>query len=440
MLGMELITATAPSALDVLAATEVVDRWEDLGLDQVGDDRLLDLAASMVAVPLDAPPTSFTLHAPLELLARRRLLGLVDPDRRRAVRQRMAWVAATYRDAGPAVGPAPLGRFGDADAASAALVTSIDAGDLDGVDAAVAWLAERASLDDVLALGDALVPRLAAAGHAPIALLLLARVAPRSRAALGLLRPLVRVLADQPTWRVGWIDDRSWSEGPADVDGLALAVASVPRLGVPGSDFVYPLVHQVDAGGQAAEAIAPHLGEGIDVAAAGRSLVRVAARSMLHDDPAAAPYGWTHCLTLPQAAMSVARRSPDPLPVLAVAATYVVAFRAAQGRSPRPDAVLADEPPEPPTVGPLEALDAEPQVAAAAAWHAADDERPTLVAELAARAGAHPDAHLAKYVLACVDAAADDPGYQRLFVAAAASLVARWGPIPADDPLAERSS
>jgi hypothetical protein len=210
----------------------------------------------------------------------------------------------------------------------------------------------------------------------------------------------------------------------------------VPHLGLPGSDFVFPLVHQVDAGGVAAEAIAPHLGEGIDVAAAGRALLRVAARSMLHDDPAAAPYGWTHCLTLPQAAAAVARRSVDPVPALAVAATYVAAFRAAQGRGPLPDAAMADEPPPVPGAGWREALDAEPPVAAAAAWHAPAEERRALVAELAARAGTHPDAHLAKYVLACLDAAADDPVAVRLFLAAAAALVARWGPVPADDLLA----
>lgn len=436
MPGMELITAATPSGLDALDPTEVVDRWEAIGLDRLSDDRLLDLAAEVVATPLDQPPSSFTLHAPLELLARRGLLGLVGPERRRAVRQRMAWVAATYREAGPVAAPV-VGTptvAGAADAASM-LVSAADAGDVGGVDAAAGFLAAHGALDDLLGLGDVLVPRLAAAGHAPIALHLLARVAPRSRAVLGLVRPLVRVLADQPTWRVEWIDDRPWGPGPGSPDALERAVAEVPALGLPGSDFVYPLVHQVDAGGMAAGAVAPVLGEQIDVAAAGRGLLRVAARSMLHGDPAAAPYGWTHCLTLPQAAMTVARRSADPLPTLAVAATYVVAFRAAQGHGPLPGEAMADELPEPPGADPIEALDGGPPVAAAAAWHAPTGRIPSLVAELAARAGTHPDAHLAKYVMACLDAAADDPAAARLFLAAAASLVSRWGPVPADDPL-----
>jgi hypothetical protein len=49
-----------------------------------------------------------------------------------------------------------------------------------------------------------------------------------------------------------------------------------------------------------------------------------------------------------------------------------------------------------------------------------------LVPELAARAGAHEDAHLAKYTLACFSAAANDNAERRLYLSAAAYLSALW--------------
>ena len=73
-----------------------------------------------------------------------------------------------------------------------------------------------------------------------------------------------------------------------------------------------------------------------------------------------------------------------------------------------------------------DALASDPATAASAAFHATGEQLDALVPELAARAGAHEDAHLAKYTLACVDAAGTDPAYRRVYLAAAASLSAWW--------------
>ena len=54
---------------------------------------------------------------------------------------------------------------------------------------------------------------------------------------------------------------------------------------------------------------------------------------MLQDDPAHAPYGWTHCLTLAQAAAIWPPATDNPLRAVAVAATHVVGFRAALGHA-----------------------------------------------------------------------------------------------------------
>ncbi len=146
---------------------------------------------------------------------------------------------------------------------------------------------------------------------------------------------------------------------------------------------------------------------------------------MLQDDPTYAPYGWTHCLTLAQAAIGVRHRLADPVAGAAVAATYVVAFRAAEGAH----AIEIDWEPEPNDIAPLDALAAEPAVAAGAVFHASADALDDIVPELAARAGSHDDAHVAKYTLACFDAAAADPVRRRLFLAAAAYLGAWWAQV-----------
>ena len=69
-------------------------------------------------------------------------------------------------------------------------------------------------------------------------------------------------------------------------------------------------------------------------------------------------------------------------------------------------------------------------------WHAAPDDLAAITARLATAAAVHPDAHLAKYTLACFDAAHADPPATQLFLAAAAFLGAWWAQRPlTDDPL-----
>ena len=179
-------------------------------------------------------------------------------------------------------------------------------------------------------------------------------------------------------------------------------------------------MHQVDSGGQARDIIAASLPS--DLAAAGNVIRHVAAASMLQDDPAFAPYGWTHCLTLPQAVLGISPWLENATAAAAIAATYVVGFRAAESSR---DIDLHWEP-ERAAVDPIEALGSDPRTAAGAVFQAADDTLDAIVAELAARAAAHEDAHLAKYTLACFDAGVTAPEDRRIFLAAAASLGAWW--------------
>lgn len=362
------------------------DTTDDLA--DLSDDALFERAATIVAQPTQDAADSFRLHAPLELLARRALLDRVDPARRGLARDRIMWVADTYARSG-----APL---------------------------AGAW--DPQPEPD----RDAVVASLAAAGHASIYFSLLPHAAPDSPAAAAMLQPLARELSRYPDWNVQWVDAESPTADDADGDGdahtLERALLATPKLGLPGSDFIFPIVHQVDAGGVAENVIRPVLGRGRDLAGAANAIARVAAWSMLQDDPAHAPYGWTHCLTLPQAICRISTTTRNPGRALAIAATHVVGFRAALSNT----TVVDRYEPEPVSVSALAALDTSPQTAGAAVWHAPASAIPAITTELATRAALHHDAHVVKYTLACFDAAHDDPEHARLFLSAAAYLHGWW--------------
>jgi hypothetical protein len=404
----------------------------DKKLAALSDADLAEAVAAQIARPKVAEADSFVLHAPLELLARTALLPYVRPAARDAARSRLAWLGETYAQAGAAIDdPAPARAWDRPADALAALGRAIDAGELDDADAAAGWLAgAMAPADLARALADQVVPLLGAAAHGAIFLYNLPRIAPRSRTAARMLRGLARELAREHAWRLTWQRQRapeaSTSAGHAARGHAAAELLERLRRprspGEPVSPFIYPTMSLVERSGLAAELLHGPT-RSLEVAEASRLLARVAAWSMLQDDPEHAPYGWSHCLTMPQATLGIAHACADPGEAIAVAATYVLGFRATLGK------VAVDplwRPLEPPGADPLEALSGSPNAAAAAAWHAPGDARPGLVAALAARAATHQDAHLAKYTLACFDAAAADPEASRLYLAAAAYLGGWW--------------
>jgi hypothetical protein len=386
------------------------------------DAELSDGVAARLARPKVAAADSFILHAPLEGLARTALLPMVEPDVRDEARARLAWVGETYTAAGEELAPAAPRAYDGVEVATAHLVAAIDAGDLDDADASAAWLAEAVTPVELAALlADDVIPRLSAAAHGSIFLYHLPRVAPRSPAASRALRGLVRELARHPDWRLQWHEQRPRHAGEG-VD-LVAALRRPRSPGDPGSDFIFPTMALVEGSGLAAEVLDGPT-RSTHVRRARRDLLRVAAASMLQDDPAYAPYGWSHCLTMPQAVLGLAEvGAAEPGAAIAVAATFVLGFRATQGSA---DVDLERTPGPPPPGDPVEALGGIPAEAASAAFHAPDEQVPAVLARLASRAAVHEDAHLAKYTLACVDAMRADPEARRLFLAAAASLGAWW--------------
>src|SRR5690606_28756318 len=288
---------------------------------------------------------------------------------------------------------------------AAALRAALDRGDLDAADDAACRAVAGCSADELArALADELVPHLGAAGHAPIFLDQLRRVAPSSLPfALG-LRSLVRELARESDARLTWQSARTANRAGSGED-LTDVLLGPPSPGTPESPFIIPTMSLVERSGLAADLLDGPT-RSLDPARASRALARVAAWSMLQDDPESAPSGCSHCLTMPQAVLALAPVCRDPEAAVAVAATYVLGFRATLGR------VVLDPAWEPrrPANGPsCKALTRSPADAAAAVWHAPENEIPQLVRALATRAALHPDAHLAKYTVACLDAARADP-------------------------------
>lgn len=394
---------------------EVVDRWGQRELDVCTDAELVAHAVELLSVPHHEPADSFALHAPLELMARAELLGSVSPEIRTQARQRIAWVACTWANQGTPIDEPSRRATGDPiDALRDALRT----GDGGLADQALLTLTRTATQDEIAGeLTNLVLAHLGGAAHAPIFLELLPRL--RSGAAHPLLmaRTLLGDLTRHPDWTLGWIDQPRLPHSGEIT--LTERLVAPPSPGDPGSNFIQPVMSLVDRTGLATELLAD-VTVGLSVTEARRELLRVAAHSMLQDDPASSPYGWTHCLTMPQAALAIA--GDDPQRFIDVAATYVLGFRSTQSTC----ALAVDWEPEPPPahrgVGVL--IEHGAADAAALMWHATDQRG--FVRQLVDHAAIHEDAHLAKYTLACIDAAGHDPEAAQLYLAAAASLGGWW--------------
>lgn len=145
---------------------------------------------------------------------------------------------------------------------------------------------------------------------------------------------------------------------------------------------------------------------------------------MLQHDATFAKFGWSHCLTLPQAACGLSSLNLDRKLALAATLVWTTAYRSVLsdrdldfGWAPAP---LAGSP------SLTEALETSPTAAAARVWHAEPAERPLVKQALATRASIRTDQHLIKYTRACLDMISFDPEYEHLYLAAAAHLCGLW--------------
>jgi hypothetical protein len=398
--------------------------WSESPLSQVRDATLASAVAAAIAAPKLEADSSFLTHAPLELAARFRLLPMIAPAARDQARRRIAAIAGDYARAGAEVETAP-GSFSDAAAALAFLKRALAKGDADGADAALLYLIPQipaAALS--AALAEDMLPMLGAAAHAPILLADLPLLDRDLDGAGSLLRAPVSMIAKMAEARLSWHARANDEAFPGDAEQELFDRLRAPPRVFSSSVYIAPTMLAVEADGYAARMLGD-VSAAISVEAAARAILRIAALSMLQDDPASAPYGWTHALTMPLGVFGCMDFIENRRAAIRVAATYALGFRATLGK-----ARLDDAPPARPRTA--EIFHVEPIAAAGAVYHADDARLPAIKSALATRAAAHADAHLTKYTLACFDAAARDAGAERLYLAAAAYLGAWWDAHPGE--------
>lgn len=408
--------------LSVADAPAAGDHWARSPLSTLADSALIEAVASAITPPKRDAESSFLTHAPLELAARAALLPMVAPDARDKVRRRIAAIAAQYAREGDEIDET-VRDFGDAGAAIAALRSAMREGDIAVADAALVYLSPRVSplgLRRMIAAD--VIPMLSAAAHVPIFLAEMLRLDARLAGVNSMLRAPMRKLTRFSQFRLTWHERVAAGFAIAN-DGEALfeALSAPPAVYSP-SNYIAPTMQAVEADGYA-EGILGEATAGLSVEAARRTLLRIGALSMLQDDPAHAPYGWSHALTMPQGVIECADGVEDKAMAVRIAATHVLGFRATIGKG-----TIRNEPPPRPKSD--EITNVAPIEAAGAVYHASENRIRAIKTSLASRAAAHRDAHLAKYTLACFDAAVRDQGAGRLFLAAAAYLGAWWDQNP----------
>jgi hypothetical protein len=387
--------------IEVFEAPKPNDAWADCPLAGASDAVLIQAVAAAIATPKARIDSSFLLHAPLELLARAWLLPHVPPYRRADARRRIAEIAPRYAVEGLEIESNPK-AYPTTDTALSELYVALHAGDADAVDSALLFLTPKITIERFRrTLAEPILPLLGAAGHAPVLLMLLQGTAGRFPGSGALLRSPLRALALETQRRLTWIESAGASDGTMTrPPTLFDCLAAPPRVETPSNSIASTML-AIERDGYAARILAAAT-NGVTVPAAGRILLRVAALSMLLDDPVHAPYGWTHCFTLPQAILSLADVAADVTRAIRIASTYSLGFRATLGGVRLP----SDKP--------------------AAVFAAGADQRRSIRTQLVERAAVHADAHLAKYTMACLTAADSDPQESALYLAAAAYLGDWW--------------
>ncbi len=415
--------------LSGIAPDRIVDSYQKRKLDSLSDAELLGAAVQVIGKPkleLD----SFLVHAPLEVMARHSLLPLVSPGDRDLARIQIVATAAHY-EAESETAPVPGRKLApmSAAAAMAELRRALQEGDVELADVLCVRLAKDCGLGSMLdSIADVSLRTLTGAAHTHIGLMLMARIWNEvGPAALNLARAGLRMIAQAPQLNLRPVTRHITLQ---DLEKeLEARLRKVPAL--PGGSLsrgVHGIIQAAEEAGLADGVIGDALlssedREGCENAL--RTVCRISAYSMLADKQEHAKYGWTHCLTMPQAAWALTRfLSARSFIAQAAhsAATWVIGIRAALGNG---NLNLSPEL-QPAAMELSEALVHSPAAAASMAWFASAEQRPEVVRTLATEAAIRNDAHLVKYAFACLDAAGQDPSHAHLFHAAAAYLCSIW--------------
>ncbi len=413
----------------------VVDGYKDRALGELSDAEIFDQVCRIVARPPVRGLTSFTLHAPLEVMARYGLMRLVDPSDRELARLQMVASASVYdHHVDPMPAPTRVYSFPDPARAGEELASTFTSRDADGTEALVLSVASQFGIKSLVnLLTPFALPTLTGASHSHIGLWLLLR---HSEAAGGedasLLRAAVRALAADPTAQMTSFQGMS-IEGtqrletpPEQLCKEILDKLANPAKGTLRGESIRELVEAGEKTGNVDALFGDFIRHDLrlpQIDAAFGAVLRVSAHSMLQHDLEQTKFGWSHCLTLPQSAFGLSSVTTDRKLALAAALVWITAYRSVLSDR----ALDLDWHPQPiKDASLLEALQTSPSAAASRVWHASDGEISAIRRILATEASIRNDTHLVKYTRACLDMGTFDPEHVRLYLAAAAHLCAVW--------------
>ena len=414
----------------------LVDQYTSRKLDKVSDGGLYRQAVAIISRPQAKCTKSFTLHAPLELMARFGLLSYVDPTQRSLARLQMVASASAY-ESGVQVATAPskVNPFPSLASAKTEFTNAFRAADADGLEALVLQIAAQFGTASLVQLLTPLaLPTLTGASHSHIGLWLLIRHARAGDSGdASLLRAAVRRIAADPSAQLSSFSGMAISgskpldRSPTLIEQDILNKLSRPSRGERSGRGLRALFEAGEQTGNAdtlfGEFIRHDLNHG-QMDAAFRAVMRVCAHSMLQDRQSQSKFGWSHCLTLPQAACGLSSLNIDRKLALAATLVWITSYRSVLSKK---DLDFSWTPPKPsPELTFQDALNESPEVAGAKVWHAKPEEIPNIVQTLATQASIRNDQHLVKYTRACFDMGSFDPSFRQLYLASAAHLCALW--------------
>lgn len=357
--------------------------------------------------------SSLEIHAPLEVMARYLLLPLVDSRRRQAAKRNLAQAAKAFADVAT---PPPA----EADERKGESTRD----DL----AAAPWPTVARALGDAMcqpqariSLATRILQQVGGAGHGQILLhhLLDADLHVR-RKLLPHMQMFIRAFAEDPGTERGAVIpqlQRMLHASPGAIDEF---LSGIPRSSV---ETPHTGIRRVMALGQnvAVPDIDSAAGR-VPFAAAGDACV-AAARMML-TAKTDMEYGWSHCLTLSEAAWGFVDRGDDTGAIVAL--SYVTGFVSALGFPGWPTVAPAATMKGHGIAALRRALASRSPEDAVAICLGEFEERDAAWCEIASQASAMEDAHLVKYVYAALKSASRKPEAEAIFLAAATRLLARW--------------
>ena len=356
--------------------------------------------------------SSLEIHASLEVMARYLLLPMVDSRRRQGARRNLAQAARAFAEVAT---PPPAEAVERTDESS-------------GDDLAVTpWPAVARTLGEAMcqpqsrrALTTRILQQVGGAGHGQILLhhLLDADLHVR-RKLLPHMQMFIRAFAQDPGTERGAVIPQlrpllRASPGAIDnfLSGIPLSSADTPHAGIRG----------VMARGQGvAVPTIDSAAHRSPFAVAGDACV-AAARMMLTAETDM-EYGWSHCLTLSEAAWGFVDRGDDTGAIVAM--SYVTGFVSALGFPGWPLAPAATTQATGIAAFRRALASASPEDAVGICLGGLE-ERDAAWGEVVSRASTMEDAHLVKYTYAALKSASRRPEAEAIFLAAATRLLAQW--------------